>query len=91
MDDRGGMVGSVDWHVGWSMHSSAVLLSGVWVVHVLGGGMGLLGNHGSIGAVGLVNRVAHSWSISVLDDLVMGLVSIGGSQKSRYSNKSLEN
>ena len=48
--DRGGVVWGrlVDWHVGWSMHSSAVLLSGVGVVHILGSGMGLLGNNGSI-------------------------------------------
>ena len=40
--------------------------------------------------MGLVDRVADSWGIAVLDDLVVGLVSSGSSQKSRDSNKSLE-
>ena len=90
--DRGWVVWGwlVDWHVGWSMHSSAVLLSGVRVVHVLGSGMGLLGNDGSVGAVGLVDRVAHSGGIAVLDDLVVGLVSGSSGQESRDSDKSLE-
>lgn len=89
--DWGGVVwaGLVDWHVGWSMHSGAVLLSGVWVVHVLGGGMGLLGNHSAVRAVGLVDRVAHSGGIAVLDDLVVGLVSGGSGQEGRDSDKSL--
>ena len=79
----------VDWHVGWSMHSSAVLLSGVGVVHVLGSCVGLLGHNGGIGAVGFVNGVAHSWSISVLDDLMVGLVSGSSGQEGRDSDKSL--
>ena len=80
----------VDWHVGWSMHSSAVLLSGVGVVHVLGSGMGLLGNDGSVGAVGLVDRVAHRGGVAVIDDLVVGLVSGSSGQEGRHSDKSLE-
>ena len=79
----------VDWHVGWSMHSSAVLLSSIGVVHILGSGMGLLGNDGSVGAVGLVDRVAHSGGIAVLDDLVVGLVSGSSGQEGRDSDKSL--
>ena len=81
---------SMDWSVGWSMDSSAVLLSGIRVVDVLGSSMGLAGNNSSIRSVGLVDRVAHSWGISVLDDLVVGLVSSSGSQESRDSDKSLK-
>ena len=40
--------------------------------------------------MGFVDRVAHSRSISVLDDLVVGLVSGSSSQEGRDSNKSLE-
>ena len=40
---------SIDWlvnrDVSWSMNSSAVLLSGIGVVHVLGSGMRLLGHN----------------------------------------------
>jgi len=39
--------------------------------------------------MGLVDRVAHSRGIAVLDDLVVGLVSSGGSQESRDSDESL--
>jgi len=53
--DWGWVVGSrvsIDWlvdrDVSWSMNSSAVLLSGIGVVHILGSGMGLLGHNGSI-------------------------------------------
>ena len=96
--DRGRMV--VDWgrvainglvnrDVGRSMNSSAVLLSGVGVMHVLGSCMRLLGHNGGIGSVGFVNGVAHSWSISVLDDLMVGLVSGSSGQEGRDSDKSL--
>ena len=37
--------GLVDRDVSWSMNSSAVLLSGIGVVHVLGSGMGLLSHN----------------------------------------------
>ena len=37
-----------------------------------------------------MDGVAHSGSISVLDDLVVGLVSGSSGQESRDSNKSLE-
>ena len=89
--DRGRVAvdGLVDGDVGRSMNSSAVLLSGVGVVHVLGSCMGLLGHNGGIGAVGFVNGVAHSWSISVLDDLMVGLVSGSSGQEGRDSDKSL--
>ena len=40
--------------------------------------------------MGLVDRVTHSGSISVLDDLVVGLVSCSSGQEGRDSNKSLE-
>ena len=40
--------------------------------------------------MGLVDRVTHSGSISVLDDLVVGLVSGSSGQEGRDSNKSLE-
>ena len=40
--------------------------------------------------MGLVHRMAHSWSISVLDDLVVGLVSSSCSQEGRNSNKNLK-
>ena len=90
--DRGGVAvdGLVDGDVGRSMNSSAVLLSGVGVVHVLGSCVGLLGHNGGIGSVGFVNGVAYSWSISVLDDLMVGLVSSGSGQEGRDSNKSLQ-
>ena len=80
----------MDWDMGWSMNSSAVLLSGIWVMDVLWGSMGLAGHNSSIRSMGLVDGVAHSWSISVLDDLVVGLVSGSNGQKSRDSNKSLK-
>ena len=79
----------VDRDVGGSMNSSAVLLSSVRVVHVLGSCVGLLGHNSGIGSVGFVNGVAHSWSISMLDDLMMGLVSSSSSQEGRDSDKSL--
>ena len=81
--------GLVDGDVGRSMNSGAVLLSGVGVVHVLGSCVGLLGNNSGIGSVGFVNGVAHSWSISVLDDLMVGLVSSSSGQEGRDSDKSL--
>ena len=89
--DWGGVVWGrlVDWHVGWSMHSSAVLFSGVGVVDVLGGGVGLLGHDGGVGAVGLVDRVGDGGGVAVLDDLVVGLVSGDSSQKGGDSDKSL--
>ena len=40
--------------------------------------------------MGLVDGVAHSGSISVLDDLVVGLVSGSSGQEGRDGNKSLE-
>ena len=40
--------------------------------------------------MGLVDGVAHSGSISMLDDLVVGLVSGSSGQEGRDSNKSLE-
>ena len=50
--DRGWVVrsrvsidGLVDRDVSWSMNSSAVLLSGIGVVHVLGSSMGLLSHN----------------------------------------------
>jgi len=73
MVDWGMVDWGMDWDMGWSMDSSAVLLSSIWVVDILWGSMRLAGNHSSIGAMGLVHRVAHSGSISVLDDLVVGL------------------
>ena len=81
---------SMDWNMGWSMDSSASLLSSIWVVDILRGSMGLAGNNSCVRAMRLVHRVAHSWSIAVLDDLVVGLVSSGSSQKGRHSNKSLK-
>jgi len=39
--------------------------------------------------MGLVDGVAHSGSISVLDDLVVGLVSGSSGQEGRDSDKSL--
>jgi len=38
----------MDWLVGWSMHSSAVLLSGIGVVDILGSSMGLAGHNSGI-------------------------------------------
>ena len=81
--------GLVDRDVSWSMNSSAVLLSSVGVVHVLGSCVGLLGHNGGIGSVGFVNGVAYSWSISVLDDLMVGLVSSSSGQEGRDSDNSL--
>ena len=72
------------------MDSGAELLSGVRVVHVLGGSVGLLGNHGGVGAMGLVDGVAHGGSVSVLDHLVVGLVSQGSGKEGGDSNKSLQ-
>ena len=81
----------VDWNVGWCMYSSAGLLSSIWIVNILGSSMRLAGNNSCIRAMRLVHRVAHSWSISMFDDLVVGLVSSGSGQKGRDSNKSLHN
>ena len=84
----------VDWsmysNMGWSMDGSAVLLSSIGVVDVLWGSMRLAGDHSSIRSVRLVHRMAHSWSIAVLDDLVVGLVSSSSDQEGRGSNKSLK-
>ena len=74
----------------WSMHSCAVLFSSIRVVDILRGSMGLLGYHCSIGSMGLVNRVAHSWSVSVLDHLMVGLVGQGVGKKGGDSNESLQ-
>ena len=83
--------GPMDWHMSWSMDSCAVLLSSIWVMHILWGSMWLLGNHSSVGAMRLVHRVADSRGISVLDHLVVGLVTgSSGDQSSSGSKKSLE-
>jgi len=39
---------AMNWSMSWSMDSSAVLLSSIWVVDVLWGSMGLAGNHGCV-------------------------------------------
>ena len=79
----------MDWDMGWGMDSSRVLLSSIGVVDVLWGSMGLAGNSGVVSSMGLVNSMAHSWGISVLDDLVVALVSSSSGQEGRDSNKSL--
>ena len=85
-----GMDWGMDWHMGWCMDSSGVFLSSIWVVHVLWSSMGLAGNNSSIRTVGLVDRVADSWRIAMLDDLVMGLITSGNSQQGRDSSKGLK-
>ena len=40
--------------------------------------------------MGLVDRVADSWSIAMLDHLVVGLISSCSSQEGRDSNKDLK-
>ena len=52
--------------------------------------MWLAHNRGMYSSMGLVDRVAHSRGIAVLDDLVVGLVSGSSGQESRDSDKSLE-
>ena len=92
MDHRGSMV---NWAMGRamsrSMHCNGLLLSSIWIVNILGSSMWLAGNNSCIGSVGLVNGMAHSWSITMLDGLMVSLVSRGSSQKGRNSNKYLKN
>ena len=92
-NDWGWVIGgrSVDhWHMSRGVNSCAVLLSSVGVVHILGSGVGLLGNYCSVGSVGLMDRVAHSRSVPMLNDLMVGLVCSNSGQESRDSDESLK-
>ena len=51
--------------------------------------MGLARDNGVVTTMGLVDSVAHSWGITMLDDLVTGLVSQSGGQKAKGCNKNL--
>ena len=80
----------MDWHMGWGTDSCAVFLPSVWVMDVLWSSMGLAGNNCSIRTMGFVDRVADSWSIAMLDHLVVGLISSCSSQEGGDSNKGLK-
>jgi len=56
------------------MHSGHSLLVMAVSMHRLGRGMGLAGNAGVVGAMRLVHSHRDGGSVTVLDDLVVGLV-----------------
>ena len=72
----------------WSNSSSRGLLIASIAMYRLRSSMGLTHNRSMYSSMGLVDRVADSRSISLLDALVVGLVSGNYSQKSS-TNKSL--
>jgi len=61
-------------HSSGGMHSGHSLLVMAVSMHRLGRGMGLAGNAGVVGAMRLVHSHGNGGSITVLDDLVVGLV-----------------
>ena len=81
---------SVNWDMGRSMDGCSILFSGIRVMHVLRSSMGLAGDNGVVTTMGLVDRVAHSRGVAMLDDLMAGLVSQSNCQKARDCDKSLK-
>jgi len=102
MDNWGSMIdwgrgGMIDWGRGisffdgkssWCNGSSSRLLVATIAMYRLRSSMGLAYNRGMYSSMGLVDRVADSRSISLLDALVMGLVS-SNNRKEGDTDKSL--
>jgi len=80
----------VNWDMGRGMYGCSVLFAGIRVVYILRSSMGLAGYHGVVTTMGLVDRVAHSRGVAMLDDLMAGLVSQSNCQKARDCDKSLK-
>merc|ERR1711892_1436164 len=81
MIDRGRGISSVDWESSWSNGSSRSLLVASIAMYRLRSSMGLAHNRSMYSSMGLVDRVANSRSIALLDTLVVSLVSSNYGQK----------
>merc|ERR1719312_2331583 len=79
--NRGGSITLLDWESSWSNISSRSLLIATIAMYGLRSSMGLAHNRSVYSSMGLVNRVAHSRGIALLDALVVGLVSGNYGQK----------
>merc|ERR1712150_151020 len=73
MVDRGRGISFLDRKSSWSDSSSRGLLVASIAMYRLRGSMGLAHNRSMYSSMGLVDRVADSRSISLLDALVVGL------------------
>merc|ERR1711973_472752 len=65
----------VSWNMGWCMDSSAVFFTSIGVMDILWGSMGLAGDNSSIRSMGFVDGVTDCWGISMLNDLMVCLIS----------------
>ena len=79
--NRGGSITLLDWESSWSNISSRSLLIATIAMYRLRSSVGLAHNRSMYSSMGLVDRVAHSWGIALLDALVVGLVSGNYGQK----------
>merc|ERR1711892_853507 len=81
MIDRGRGISSMDWESSWSNGSSRSLLVASIAMYRLRSSMGLAHNRSMYSSMGLVDRVANSRCIALLDTLVVSLVSGNYGQK----------
>jgi len=79
--NRGGSITLLDWESSWSNISSRSLLIATIAMYRLRSSVGLAHNRSMYSSMGLVDRVAHSRGIALLDALVVGLVSGNYGQK----------
>merc|ERR1719312_941996 len=79
--NRGGSITLLDWESSWSNISRRSLLIATIAMYRLGSSVGLAHNRSMYSSMGLVDRVAYSWGIALLDALVVGLVSGNYGQK----------
>merc|ERR1719445_2904761 len=79
--NRGGSITLLDWESSWSNISNRSLLIATIAMYRLGSSVGLAHNRSMYSSMGLVDRVAYSWGIALLDALVVGLVSGNYGQK----------
>merc|ERR1719211_20036 len=89
MDNRGRGITLLDWESSWGNVSSGSLLIATIAMYRLRSSMRLAHNRGMYSSMGLVDRVAHSRGIALLDALVVSLVSgnygqEGGTDKSLH-------
>ena len=79
--NRGGSITLLNWESSWSNISSRSLLIATIAMYRLRSSVGLAHNRSMYSSMGLVDRVAHSRGIALLDALVVGLVSGNYGQK----------
>merc|ERR1712106_555759 len=81
MIDRGRGISCLDWESSWSNGSSRSLLVASIAMYGLRSSMGLAHNRSMYSSMGLVDRVANSRSITLLNALVMSLIGSNYGQK----------